>query len=125
MKRRFWTIAAGVGATLTLVVLMRAQPEELDSLKVCAATQKLIFENAFVRVIDDRIPVGVAEPKHKHLHGLTVVLTDYEVEQKNYPDGKITRPRRKFGDATWSEAVVHEVKNVGTTPSHAIRIELK
>ena len=37
--------------------------DSLDSLKACAATQKLIFENQFVRVIDDRIPVGVAEPQ--------------------------------------------------------------
>src|ERR1043166_1174522 len=40
----------------------QASDDPLDSLKVCAATQHLIFENQFVRVIDDVIPAGVAEP---------------------------------------------------------------
>jgi len=39
---------------------LRAQEEDLDSLKVCRDTQKLIFENALVRVIDDVIPPGVS-----------------------------------------------------------------
>jgi len=33
--------------------------------------------------------------------------------------------RRQFGAVGWSDAVVHEVKNVGKTPSHSVRIELK
>jgi hypothetical protein len=32
---------------------------------------------------------------------------------------------RKAGTAGWSEATVHEIKNVGATSSHTIRIELK
>ena len=104
----------------------RAQAEqELDPLKVCADTQKLIFENQFVRVVDDRIPVNGGEPLHRHRHGVVIYLTDYKVEQTSMPGHKVTRSERKFGTAAWSEAVVHEVKNIGETPSHAIRIELK
>ncbi len=99
--------------------------QELDSLKVCSQTQRLIFENSLVRVIDDRIPPGVAEPLHRHPHGVVVYLTDYTVEQTSWPDRKKSRSQRKAGTASWSEAVVHEVNNVGSTPSHAIRIELK
>jgi hypothetical protein len=55
---------------------------------------------------------------------VVVYLTDYTVEQTT-DDGKATRTPRKASTASWSEAIVHQVKNVGATPSHAIRIELK
>jgi hypothetical protein len=106
------------------------QEEELDALKVCTDTQKLILENAFVRVIDDRIPPGVTEPKHRHPHGLSVTMTDADTDAVVYPAGsslpsKPTRRHAKAGNVTWQEAVVHEVHNVGTSDSHTIRIELK
>jgi hypothetical protein len=118
----------GAGITLAAGFLLSthsAAQEELDSLKVCSDTQKLILENSLVRVIDDRIPVGVTEAKHRHAHGLTIALTDYDIEQKAYPQGATTRSHRRFGEVNWGEPVVHEVHNVGQTPSHAIRIELK
>ena len=110
---------------MTLVIRQAAGQEELDSLKVCANTQKLLIENAFVRVIDDKIPPGVAEPKHRHAHGLTIVLGAYEAEQTVYPEGRVLRSHRNFGDVAWTEPTVHEVRNVGKTDSHVIRIELK
>jgi hypothetical protein len=124
-KIRF-VIGAGIvlAAGFLLSTYSSAQ-EELDSLKVCSDTQKLILENSLVRVIDDRIPVGVTEAKHRHAHGLTIALTDYDIEQKTYPQGSTTRSHRRFGEVNWGEPVVHEVHNVGQTPSHAIRIELK
>lgn len=102
----------------------QAGEDPLDSLKVCAATQRLILENQFVRVIDDNIPVGAKEPLHRHRHGVVVYLTDYTVAQTS-PDGKTTTSPRKTNTASWSEAIVHTVENTGSTPSHAIRIELK
>jgi hypothetical protein len=125
-KNRIALIAA---ATLTLTAGLLLRPssaqEELDSLKVCQDTQKLVLENTFVRVIDDRIPAGVAEHKHRHAHGVTIALTDYDIEQKTYPAGKTATSHRHFAEVNWGEPVVHEVRNVGKTPSHAIRIELK
>jgi len=102
-----------------------APQEELDPLKVAPDTHKLLFENKFVRVIEAKVPIGSTEPKHKHPRGITVYLADYTVEMKSLPAGKVNRADRKFGTVSWSDAVVHEVKNVGTTPSHAIRMELK
>jgi hypothetical protein len=120
-----WLLAAllcvGIGAWFT------ARPQDddpLDSLKVCKNTQKLAFENQFVRVIDDSIPTGVTEPRHHHRHGVVVYLSDYTTEQTT-DDGKKTLQPRKTGTAAWSDAIVHQVRNVGETPSHAIRIELK
>jgi hypothetical protein len=125
-KRRLFAILICAIAGIFLVgrSLFSAQ-EELDSLKICKGTQKLILENAFVRVIDDRIPAGVAEPKHRHLHGLSITVTDADSDAVVYPEGRTTRRHAKAGDVNWQEAVVHEVHNVGTTDSHTIRIELK
>jgi hypothetical protein len=120
---KIWiAIATCAGAAFLAFPQMPDDP--LDSLKVCAATQHLILENQFVRVIDDQIPLGVIEPLHRHPHGVVVYLNTYTNEQTTQ-DGKKALQDRKAGTALWSEATVHTVKNVGTTPSHAIRIELK
>jgi len=107
-----------------LVVRPQAADDPLDSLKVCKDTQHLILENQFVRVIDDQIPVGVTEPLHRHRHGVAVYVNTYTNEQISQ-DGKRTVGERKAGTASWADETVHTVKNIGTTPSHAIRIELK
>ena len=111
---------------LAVVVIARPQAADdpLDSLKVCKDTQKLILENQFVRVIDDQIPVGVTEPLHRHRHGVVVYISTYTNEQISQ-DGKRTVGERKAATASWSDETVHTVKNIGATPSHAIRIELK
>jgi hypothetical protein len=106
------------------VALPQAADDPLDSLKVCKDTQHLILENQFVRVIDDQIPVGVTEPLHRHRHGVVVYVNTYTNEQISQ-DGKRTVGERKAATASWSDETVHTVKNIGTTPSHAIRIELK
>ena len=107
-----------------VVAWPQAADDPLDSLKVCKDTQHLILENQFVRVIDDQIPVGVTEPLHRHRHGVAVYVNTYTNEQISQ-DGKRTVSDRKAGTASWAEETVHTVKNIGTTPSHAIRIELK
>ncbi len=124
--RRAFKVCIVIAACLGVAFLALAQGKDdpLDSLRVCAATQKLILENQFVRVIDDVIPVGVTEPMHRHPHGVVVYLSNYTNEQTTQ-DGKKSVQGRKAGTASWSEATVHTVKTVGTTPSHAIRIELK
>jgi hypothetical protein len=99
--------------------------DELDSLKACKDTQKLIFENPFVRAIDDRIPAGVAEPKHRHAHGLTITLSDWDSESVAYPSGQTSRRHAILGEVRWTEPMIHEVRNFGKTDSHTVRIELK
>ena len=127
MKTSAWVAVCGLGLAMTAGLSLRVSSaqEELDPLKVAADTHRLLFENQFVRVIGAQVPPGAVEPKHRHMRGVTVHLADYDVEQKTFPDGKTSRGHRSFGAVTWSEAGVHEVKNVGTTPSHAIRVELK
>ena len=90
MRRLFkiWmviAIATCLGAAF--LAFPQVADDPLDSLKVCAATQHLILENQFVRVIDDQIPVGVTEPMHRHPHGVVVYLNTYTNEQTTQ-DGK-------------------------------------
>jgi len=105
--------------------LVQAQDKDLDPLKVTPQTHKLLFENQFVRVIESKSPAGETEPKHSHPHSVTVYLADSDAEIKTFPDEKTSRVHRTAGTAGWSEATVHEIKNVGATSSHTIRIELK
>ena len=54
-----------------------AQSEELDPLKVCSNTQKLVMENAFVRVIEERLALGASQVKHRHSHGVTIAMSSF------------------------------------------------
>jgi predicted metal-dependent enzyme (double-stranded beta helix superfamily) len=125
MQKRLLLGAALLIAGSAWVIRGTLAQNDLDSLVVCRETQKLIFENSFVRVIDDVIPPGVAEPKHNHPHGVVVALEDAETEIHSYPDGKATRRHTKKGAVSWNDAIVHDVKNVGSTPTHFIRIDVK
>ena len=125
MRKRSWVLVVAVLLMLAGVRTWSQGTNLLDPLKVCPDTHRLLFENALVRVIEAKVPPGSTEPRHSHPRGITVYLADYEVQTKTIPDNRVSQAQRKFGTVTWSDAVVHEVKNTGKTNSHAIRIELK
>ena len=118
-------------AALALVVLIgfvspaASQTDDLDVLKVIPENYKLILDNPFVRVIEARVPAGTTEPPHRHLRGVSVCMTEYTIESRPVPNGDWTRSERKLGTVYWSEASLHQLRNVGKTTSHTIRIELK
>jgi hypothetical protein len=112
-----------VVAAITLAGTSR-QDDALDPVRVSPETHKVSFENSFVRVLDVRIPAGKIEPRHRHPHGLSVYLTDWDA--KVTVDGQAPQVNhRKSGTVAWSEALIHTVQNVGTTDAHVIRVELK
>jgi hypothetical protein len=102
-----------------------SQTDDLDVLKVIPENYKLIIDNQFVRVLEARIPAGTEEKPHRHLKGVSVCLTEYTLESRILPGGPWVRNERKVGTTYWSDASLHQVRNVGTTTSHTIRIELK
>jgi len=67
------------------LVRSRAQDASLDAAKVPPDTTKLILENAFVRVTEETFPPGKGLARHSHPRGVTVALTDYDIEQTIYP----------------------------------------
>jgi hypothetical protein len=125
MQKRLLVMAILLVAAGLLIVRWGHAQDELDSLVACRETQKLIFENAFVRMIDDVIPPGVSEPKHRHPHGVVIALEDADTETRSYPEGKVSRRHTVKGTASWNEAIVHDVKNVGSVSTHFIRIDVK
>ena len=116
-----------LGLSVLVVVFLMAQgkqADDLDPLKVAGDTHKLAFENAFVRVLDVRLPPGKLEPMHRHPHGLSVYFHDWDAQVTVRGKAPETHPR-KAGSFAWSEAVVHEVRNASKTEAHILRIELK
>ena len=108
------------------VALVRSQSTTtaLDPLRVAPDTHKLAFENAFLRVLEVRVPPGKTEPRHQHPRGMSVYFTDWDV--KVTIDGREPQlNHRKAGTFAWSDAVIHTVQNVGATEGHVLRIELK
>jgi hypothetical protein len=120
------TVALVVLALAIVLVWQRASAQtDDDVLKVIPENYKLIIDNPFVRVLEARIPAGTEEKPHRHLKGVSVCLTEYTLESRTLPDGQWVKNERKAGTTYWSDASLHQVRNVGKTESHTIRIELK
>ena len=128
-KRRLVSRIGAAALTFVALVVFAgpavSQQEDLDVLKVIPENYKLIIDNQFVRVLEARIPAGTEEKPHRHLKGVSVCLTEYTLESRILPDGPWVRNERKVGTTYWSDASLHQVRNVGNTTSHTIRIELK
>ncbi len=124
MKWRFGAVLAGIGLVAARLAFSHAGDDPLDPVRVAGDTHRLAFENAFVRVLDVRLPPGKVEPRHRHPHGMSVYFTDWDARVT--PDGAAPEVHhRKAGTFAWNEAVVHTVENAGTTEGHILRIELK
>ncbi len=89
-----------------------------------AETNKVLLENAHVRVLDARGKPGQKIAMHSHPASVVYFLTDAKTKF-TYPDGKTEVREAKAGTAIWSEAVTHASENVGTTQIHLLHIELK
>jgi quercetin dioxygenase-like cupin family protein len=118
-------VAGALAAAALAAQLARSQqPDPLDPIRVAGDTHRLAFENAFVRILDVRLPPGRLEPRHRHPHGLSVYLTDWDA-RVTVDGGKPELRPRKAGTFAWSDAIVHTVENAGKTEGHILRIELK
>jgi len=122
---RIGGVALAIAVALVSARASASQADDLDVLKVIPENYQLIIDNPFVRVLEARIPAGTEEKPHRHMKGVSVCLTEYTLESRTLPDGQWMRNDRKVGTTYWSEAGLHQVRNVGRTESHTIRIELK
>ena len=126
MTKKKVLLAVAVGAAVLAGRLVLSQPADdaLDPVRVAADTHRVALENQFVRVLDVHLPPGKVEPRHRHPHGMSVYLTDWDA-RVTLDGGKPELHRRKAGSFAWSEAIVHTVENAGKTEGHILRIELK
>ena len=123
-KPVLFSVLALFGLAIGLFAYAQSKDDSLDALKLAGDTQKLLFENQFVRVIDNQVPVGHTEPMHSHPHGVVVYLA-HSKNQITTQDGKTRISDNNADTVAWSEATVHTAKNVGDAPSHTIRIDIK
>jgi hypothetical protein len=124
-RKRAVFIGLAVAALFLVARPVMSQNDEQDVLRVIPENYKLLFENAFVRVIEARVPPGTEEKPHRHMRGVSICMTEYTVESRILPDGQWVRSDRKHGTVYWSESSLHILRNVGKTTSHTIRVELK
>jgi hypothetical protein len=128
MKKRRIVIAAAIAVCLVGafgISRSRAQQEELDPVRIMPQYNKVVLENAFVRVTEERMPPGVGIAKHAHRHGITINMGNFQMEQKMYPGGEIVHSDRHLGEIHWNDYMVHETKNVGKTQQWTVRVEVK
>lgn len=118
-------LCAAAGVLVLVAHPARSQQDDQDVMKVIPENYKLLYENAVVRVIEARVPPGTEEKPHRHMRGVSICMTEYTVESRILPDGQWVRSDRKHGTVYWSESSLHILRNVGTTTSHTIRVELK
>ena len=123
--KRSVMVALAITSLILVARPVMSQNDEQDVLKVIPDNYKLLFENAFVRVIEARVPPGTEEKPHRHMRGVSICMTEYTVESRILPDGQWMRSDRKHGTVYWSESSLHVLRNVGKTTSHTIRVELK
>lgn len=99
--------------------------EDLDPLKVASDTHKLVFENAFVRVLEVHVPPGKTEPMHRHDRRVVVYLSDFNTRTTEQGGGQPQDNLRKKGSVRWSDPITHKIENIGKIEGHVISVELK
>ena len=85
---------------------------------------KLLFENAYARAYDIRIPAGVREPQHTHHDCVVVCLNGAELEPL-FPDGHKEPSTLKTGEVAFRAGSTHIGRNIGRSDLWVIAIEPK
>ena len=85
---------------------------------------KVIFENERVRVLEYRDAPGDATRPHRHPASVMYTLSSFERRLVGQ-NGESRDVALEAGTVRWLDAQVHSGENIGTTPSHALFVELK
>ena len=107
-----------ISGLVTLVA--RAQ----DPAKVDPQHYKVLLDNEYVRIIEVRQQAGDKSPMHSHPHHAVYALEGSTLKSTS-SDGKTNTVTMKTGEVVWRDAETHTIEIVGTTPSHALYIEIK
>lgn len=84
---------------------------------------RTLWENDDVRVLEYLDEPGQETTPHDHPNTVMVTLTGFERRLSMGDQSReVSLPA---GAATWLPAQTHSGKNIGTTPTHTILIELK
>ena len=114
------------GSLLAMLAGTAGYAGEEDA-KLVLQTERVVLENAKVRVLEYRSkPTGAlcGVGSHSHPEHVTVVLAAAR-DRATRSDGKVEEGDMQPGDVYWSDGETHADVNIGTTPSHLIVIEIK
>ena len=96
---------------------------ETDPITTNPEFYRVLWENDDVRVLEYTDTPGQETTPHGHPNTVMVTLTDFE---RRLSTGDQSREvALAAGSAIWLPAQTHTGKNIGTTPTHTILVELK
>jgi quercetin dioxygenase-like cupin family protein len=96
-----------------------------DVLKVSPATNKVLVENQYVRVLQSTFKPGAKEPTHTHPAGWYYV-TKAGTLKVTYASGKVEMWTAKVGEQAWMDGEeAHSAENVGKTTLQYLLVEVK
>jgi len=109
--------------------------EDFDAVAAAPASHQVLLENEEVRVLRVTIAPGVTEPVHDHRwpsvmyfeHPQPITYITYElVDGKPVETGRVDAPPFEASTAEWAEPEgLHAVRNRGSEPFVAVRVEFK
>ena len=91
--------------------------------EVAPDTAAVVLEKPGIRVVRVKNPADSDTPLHSHRAGVSIPLTDMEVEVTS-TSGEIKRVSRQAGDASWEEPRAHSGKNLRSEPTEMLIFEL-
>jgi len=110
--------------TLVQVVATGEVAMSDDAVSMAPEVYSIVFENERARVLDVRADPGNGSPMHSHPNSVMYAVSDAHIVVTS-PDGKKHHVDAPAGTTFWNSAMEHAVQNVGNTPVHFVRIELK
>ena len=114
------TLIPILGISVLVAFIAGAQ----DPAKVDPQHYKVLLDNEYLRIIDVRQQPGDKSPMHSHPHHAVYAL-DGSTLKSTSSDGKTNTFTMKTGQVVWRDAETHTIEIIGTTPSHALDIEIK
>jgi len=107
------------------MVAIAAGMQAQDVVKVSPATNKVLVENAYVRVVQATFAPGASEPVHTHPASWYYVTQAGRL-RVTYATGKVEIWEPKVGESAWMNGEApHSAENVGETTLQYILVEVK
>lgn len=99
---------------------------ELDATVAAPQNHKVLFENDEVRVLEVSVAPKTREPLHVHRYPAVMYVDSSPHMIEHLQDGSFVDLGVRPPGVRWLPvAQGHAMENVGDTPLHAIRVELK
>jgi quercetin dioxygenase-like cupin family protein len=104
--------------------LMTGRANAQDPVKVAPGMNKVVVNNAQVRVLDVMLKPGEKMPMHSHPDNVLYVISG-GTNRSTDAKGKSTDRTFKDGECVFRKGETHMVENVGKKTVHVLNIELK